>query len=91
MGQERKLVKQFDKDADGRLNRQERVAARAFLKKDRAGGGGRGRFGPPGFGGGEGQPAPSPGLTSSQPVLPRSRKTTLRADHSADPLSRVRG
>src|SRR5579871_4997345 len=47
MGQERKLVAQFDKDDNGRLNRQERQAAREFLKNERAAGGGRG-FGPPG-------------------------------------------
>ena len=41
MGQERKLVKQFDKDADGRLNRDERLAARESIKKDRAAGGRR--------------------------------------------------
>jgi hypothetical protein len=50
MGQVRKLVKQFDKDGDGRLNREERQAAREFLKKERAGGG-RGGFGPGGRGG----------------------------------------
>ncbi|MBS0201772.1 MAG: CotH kinase family protein [Planctomycetes bacterium] len=47
-GQERKLVAQFDKDSDGRLNREERQAAREFLKSNR-GAGGRGfGFGPPG-------------------------------------------
>ena len=54
MGQERKLVKQFDKDADGRLNKEERLAARDSMKKDRQGGGRGGRPGfgpPPGFGG----------------------------------------
>ena len=50
MGQVRKLVKQFDKDGDGRLNKEERQAARAFLKKDRARGG-PGGFGPGGPGG----------------------------------------
>jgi spore coat protein CotH len=49
---ERKVVKQFDKDGDGRLNKEERKAAREFLKKD----GGRRSFGPGGgvmfFGGG---------------------------------------
>ena len=35
MGQERKLLKQFDKDGDGRLNKKERTAARDFLKKER--------------------------------------------------------
>ena len=38
MGQTRKLVKQFDKDGDGRLNKEERQAAREFLQKERAGG-----------------------------------------------------
>src|SRR5437763_15697515 len=50
MGQQRKLVKQFDKDGDGRLNKEERQAARAFLKKERPAGGRRG-FGPGGRGG----------------------------------------
>src|SRR5436190_17154690 len=46
MGQVRKLVKQFDKDGDGRLNKEERKAAREFLKKDGRGGpGGKGGFG----------------------------------------------
>src|SRR3712207_6822969 len=53
MGQTRKLVKQFDKDGDGRLNTEERKAAREFLKKEPRGGGrgpgGRGGFGPGGF------------------------------------------
>ena len=40
MGQERKLVKQFDKDADGRLNRDERLAGpRVDQEGTRAGGG----------------------------------------------------
>ena len=38
IGQSRKLVKQFDKDGDGRLNQEERQAAREFLQKERAGG-----------------------------------------------------
>ncbi len=55
-GKERKLVKDFDKDGDGRLNQAERRAARESLKKDKAAEGGRGRRGPgfgppPGFGG----------------------------------------
>lgn len=57
MGQNRKLVAQFDKNDDGRLNREERQAAREFLKKDRAAGGGRGfGFGPFGGGGPGGGP-----------------------------------
>jgi Ca2+-binding EF-hand superfamily protein len=53
-GQEMKLVKQFDKDGDGRLNRAERDAAREFVKKERPAGGrgfGRGPGGPGGAGG----------------------------------------
>src|SRR5436190_15820631 len=50
MGQIRQVVKQFDKDGDGRLNKEERKAAREFLKKGGGGGGfrpgGPGRFGP---------------------------------------------
>lgn len=56
MRQETKLVKQFDKDGDKRLNAEERKAAREFLQKQRteqgAGGPGgrRGGFGPGRFG-----------------------------------------
>jgi hypothetical protein len=46
MNQRRKLVDQFDKDGDGRLNAEERAAAREFIKKS---GGGKG-FGKDGFG-----------------------------------------
>src|SRR5687767_4642383 len=50
MGQERKLVAQFDKDKNGWLNTEERQAAREFIKKERAAGrGGRGPGGPGGF------------------------------------------
>lgn len=54
MGQKRELVKQFDKNGDGRLNREERQAAREFLQKERANMGQRGfgfRGGPGGPGG----------------------------------------
>ncbi|MBC7815419.1 MAG: CotH kinase family protein [Planctomycetaceae bacterium] len=44
MQRERELVKQFDKDDDGRLNKDERQAARDSMKSD---GGRRGGFGPP--------------------------------------------
>lgn len=55
-GQERKLVKQFDKNGDGWLNKDERPAAREFLKKEVANGGNRGGgFGGP-RGGGPGGP-----------------------------------
>src|SRR5262245_36095182 len=67
---ETKLLKQFDKDGDGRLNVAERKAAREFLQKERAEGRGPrgfggprgGRGGPRGFpGGNENQPPPQPG------------------------------
>jgi len=54
MMQEQKLVKQFDKDGDKRLNVEERKAAREFLAKERSNrgpggfGGRRGGFGPRG-------------------------------------------
>jgi hypothetical protein len=62
MGQTRKILKDFDKDGDGRLNVEERKAARAFLKKDNAnrGPGRMFRMGPPGFGA-ENQEPPKPG------------------------------
>lgn len=62
MQQDRPLVKQFDKDEDGRLNNDERQAARESLKKD---GGRRGGFGPPGFGPG------GPGGRGGPPVRER--------------------
>jgi hypothetical protein len=62
MGQERKILKQFDKDDDGRLNADERHAARESLKSDRGPGrGGRG-FGPPGGVPGFGPPGGGPGF-----------------------------
>ena len=54
-GRERKLVEQYDQDGDGRLNREERQAAREAIKKEPngpgggPGGGGRGGRGPGGF------------------------------------------
>src|SRR4051794_12345222 len=44
------VLKQFDKDGDGRLNATERKAARAYLQKEKAEGRGRRGFGPPGGG-----------------------------------------
>lgn len=65
MGVERKLVKDYDKDGDGRLNKEERQAARAFLKADREKNP-RGGGGPPG-----GFPGPGPGPGGeSEPVKP---------------------
>jgi hypothetical protein len=49
MGQRRKLIPQFDKDGDGRLNDEERRIAREFLQKN-PGKGGPGGFGKGGFG-----------------------------------------
>ncbi|MFO0842950.1 MAG: CotH kinase family protein [Gemmataceae bacterium] len=70
MGGTRKLVEKFDKDGDGRLNTEERKAARESLKKERAGGGpggfrmGGGPGGPKGFG-----PPGGPGGFLSKPLL----------------------
>ena len=61
-GEERKIVKDFDTNSDGWLNRDERVAARAAAKK----GGGFGGFGPKGGfggkGGDRGTPKPGPAV-----------------------------
>lgn len=50
MKQRQKLVPQFDKDKDGRLNTEERQAAREFLQKQAKGGKGGFGKGPGGFG-----------------------------------------
>jgi spore coat protein CotH len=58
-GQERKLVKDFDKNNDGWLNADERKAARETAKKGGKGGFGGGKGGKGGFGKGEtGKPGP---------------------------------
>ena len=46
MQQHRQILKQFDKNNDGRLDTAERKAARELLAKDSTGGGGRGGRGP---------------------------------------------
>jgi hypothetical protein len=90
--EKRKLVEQFDKDGDGRLNAAERAAAFDFLQKQPAGG--RGRFGPGGggFGGPPGgfgpgreaanQPRPGPKLSpadvKSYPDAPLYDTATFR-------------
>jgi hypothetical protein len=62
--QERKLVHQFDRDGDGRLDRTERQAAREFLKKQGPG------FGPGGFGPGKGKgPGFGPGNFIAKQLL----------------------
>ena len=70
-GQDRPLVKQFDKDNDGRLNSDERQVARAFIKKEReSGGGGRGGFGP----GGPGRGGFGPGMFVAPQILSQADK-----------------
>lgn len=76
MGAERKIVAQFDKDGDGRLNKSERSAAREFLKTNRGPGGPGGRGGPGGgrgpfgFGGPPGGPGGPPGGRHNEPGKP---------------------
>jgi hypothetical protein len=67
IGGERKIVAQFDKDGDGRLNNDERKAAREFLKKNQPVGKG---FGPPGKGPmGKGPQMFGPGKMLAKPAL----------------------
>ncbi len=68
MNQERKVVAQFDQDGDGRLNRDERQAARAWLKTR----GGTGRFGGPG---GPGRRRFGPEGDTAEPAQPGRRLT----------------
>jgi hypothetical protein len=91
MGQDRKLVKTYDKNGDGRLSLEERTTAREALKSQPGGGfpggpggfpGGRGGFGPPGFGGEsvEASPGPKVAVKDVAPVTGKSLydPTTLR-------------
>jgi spore coat protein CotH len=94
MMEERKIVKDFDKDGDKRLNREERASAREFLKKNpgpRPGGGPlhllpgsrppAGGFGPPpGIGEEENQEAPKPGMRISPKDVEPAKKSDLYAD-----------
>lgn len=87
-----KLVKQFDKDGDGRLNTEERRAAMTFLNTQTGGRGMRGPGGPPGGPGGPGgrggrggnrtaaQPGPklSPADVKSFPGAPLYDELTVR-------------
>ena len=80
-GQQRKIVKDFDKNGDGWLNQEERAAARESLKN--AGGGfGKGFGGPKGLGkGGEpGKPGPkvTPGEVKNFPEAKLYEPTVLR-------------
>lgn len=81
-GQTRKIVKDYDKDGDGRLNAEERKAAREALKKD-GGGFGRGPMGKMGFGRGNQEPAkPGPRVKPADvrnyPDKPLYEPTVLR-------------
>lgn len=77
MMEERKLVKQFDKDGDKRLNKDERGAAREFIKQNpqqRRGGPPPGMRGP---GGRENQVAPEPGAKVSKEEVKPEASTDL--------------
>jgi hypothetical protein len=69
MQSETKLVKQFDQDGDNRLNAAERKAAREFLQKERAAGGG-----PRGFGGPGGRRGFGPGMMLAPQILSQADK-----------------
>lgn len=78
MNEERKLVKDYDRDGDGRLNNEERKAAREDIRQQGGNrgfggpggpGGRRGRFGGPGGGPG------GPGGQSAEPASPGRRLT----------------
>lgn len=69
---ERKLVSQFDKDKDGRLNTEERKAARDFLATTPAQGPGGGRMGGRGGPGGPGGPGGRGGMAAG-PAAPGSK------------------
>jgi hypothetical protein len=84
-GGTRKIVKDFDKDGDGRLNAEERKAAREVLKKDGGFGRGpgmKGGFGPPGMRGKQEPPKPGPKVSPDQvatyPDKPLYEPTALR-------------
>jgi spore coat protein CotH len=83
-GGTRKILKDFDKDGNGRLNNEERQAARESLKKQGGPGRGPGGFGKGGFGKGgnqePGRPGPkvSPSEVTSYPDKPLYEPTILR-------------
>lgn len=74
MREDRKILKQYDKDNNGYLDKAERAVAREALKKEREAGGGQRRFGPPrGFGLPGQQFAPGPRVSPDQvPVYPNA-------------------
>ena len=63
--EDRKLVEHFDKNTDGRLDKEERAAARGFLKRNPAPQRGFGPPGSPGRRGEEESKAPAPGARIS--------------------------
>lgn len=69
-GPDRKIAKDFDKDNDGKLSKEERAAAREFVKKDAAN---RPQRGPGGFGGPGGGPG-GPGGPGGGPGGGRGRE-----------------
>jgi len=80
MQAERKLVDQFDRNADQRLDKQERAAAREFLKANPAPQ--QGRFGGPGGPGGRGrqqeeETAPQPGIHISPAEIEATGSTDI--------------
>lgn len=80
MQQTRKIVKQYDKDGDGRLNNEERAVAREAIKKDTGGrpfGKGPGGFGK---GGEQGRPGPKvkPEEVTNYPDKPLYDPAVLR-------------
>ena len=78
--EERKLVAQFDRDGDRRLNAEERKAAREFLAQERAEGRSR-AWGPPRPGGGESIEPPSPGPKLSPAGVPSFPDAPLYASN----------
>ncbi len=70
MGPTRALLKQFDKNNDGWLNKEERQAAREFVKKEAASRPGRGGFG---FRGGPGMMGPTTRPDGQGMAMPTTR------------------
>lgn len=86
MGQEVKVLDQFDADQNHRLDAEERQAARAWLKDNRPQRGGRGmRGGPGGPGGFPGGPSGfgGPGGEGNRQVDPNAKGMTVRQDDVA--------
>ncbi len=82
-GGNRALVEQFDKDGDGRLNTEERNAARAGANSGGAFGGGRGPGGP----GGRGGPAVLVNHPAPARRLPLNKHQSIRMQISTIHLS----